>query len=83
MFRDYNEAVWPAQFGLLVLAAAGFVFVFVRNGWSDLVASLILAFLWTWLAVAYHLAFFVSINPLAYAFCAISLVGGWLFLGTA
>jgi hypothetical protein len=40
----------------------------------------ILAFLWAWLGIAYHWAFFSAINPLAYVFAAISLIGALVFL---
>ena len=42
--------------------------------------SAILAFLWAWIGVAYHFAFFASINPLAYAFGTLSLIGAAVFV---
>jgi hypothetical protein len=42
--------------------------------------SLILAFLWAWSAIAYHLLQFVRINPLAYAFSGVSALGALVFL---
>ncbi len=41
--------------------------------------SAILALLWVWLGVAYHLMFFTRINPLAYGFAILSIIGGLLF----
>ena len=41
--------------------------------------SAILASLWFWLAMVYHVAFFARINPVAYGFAALSLVGALLF----
>ena len=41
--------------------------------------SAILALLWVWLGAAYHVAFFARINPVAYGFGALSIVGGLLF----
>lgn len=79
VFRAYNQAVWPAQVFLLVLAVAALVIVAVQRPWSDRAVSAILALLWAWIAVAYHLAFFASINPLAYAFAAVSAAGAGLF----
>ena len=79
VFRDYNEAVWPAQILLTALAVVAVTLVaFPRSG-SDRVVSGILAFLWLWLAVAYHLAFFAAINPLAYGFAALSAAGAVVF----
>jgi hypothetical protein len=81
VFRDYNDAVWPAQLFLLGLALAALIATFVPRSWSGVIVSLILAFLWVWLAVAYHFLFFSRINPLAYVFGAVSLAGalvlGW------
>jgi hypothetical protein len=80
VFRQYNEALWPAQFLLLVLAFAAMVLVIKQLRWSGVGVSAILAFLWFWLAGAYHLAFFTQINALAYIFAAVSLAGAVTFL---
>lgn len=80
VFRDYNQAVWPAQPALLALAVAAAWFVLQPRPWSGRAVSGILACLWAWLGVAYHMAFFARINPLAYAFAAVSLIGAAVFL---
>ena len=80
VFREYNEALWPAQVLLVGLALAAIVLVLRPRRWSGICISAILAILWTWLAVAYHLAFFARINPLAYVFSGISLAGALTFL---
>lgn len=80
VFRAYNAALWPAQVLLLALAAAA-VFLAIRpRSWSGAGISAILAFLWAWLAIAYHYAFFARINGLAYVFAAVSLAGAVIFL---
>jgi hypothetical protein len=48
--------------------------------WSGVGISAIVAVLWVWLGVAYHLVFFTSINPLAYGFGALSTLGRLFFL---
>lgn len=80
VFGAYNEAVWPAQVFLLALAVLALVLVALARPWSGWVVSLILAFLWAWLALAYHFMFFAAINPLAYFFAAVSAAGGLVFL---
>lgn len=80
VFADYNETVWPAQILLLLIALVATALVFSRARWSDTLISTLLAVLWLWMALAYHLAFFTGINPLAYAFAALSLVGAAAFL---
>jgi hypothetical protein len=79
VFRLYNSTVWPAQVFLVLLAVLAIVFIALRRPWSGAAVSAILALLWVWLGVAYHLAFFARINPVAYGFGALSIVGGFLF----
>lgn len=79
VFRTYNETVWPAQVFLLALAVAAFVLALWPRSWSGVVIACVLAFLWAWLALAYHLAFFSRINPLAYVFSGASFAGAAVF----
>lgn len=80
VFSAYNESVWPTQWLLHALALAAIVLVAVPQRWSGAAVSAILAALWFWLGLAYHLAFFSRINPLAHAFAAVSVAGGVVFL---
>jgi len=80
VFRDYNTTLWPAPIFLVALAVAAIVLVVVPRRYSGAGISAILAFLWAWLALAYHLAFFAAVNPLAYVFAGVSLAGALIFL---
>jgi hypothetical protein len=80
VFRVYNETVWPAQSFLLALALLAIVLVVFPRRRSGVGVSAILAFLWGWLGLAYHWAFFTAINPLAYVFSAASVAGAVVFL---
>lgn len=80
VFGRYNMAVWPAQYVLLGVALVAVLLVSFRRPGSGRWISAILAALWIWTAVAYHIAFFSRINPLAYAFAAVFLIGAALFL---
>jgi hypothetical protein len=80
VFRTYNEAVWPAQVLLHVLALMALGLVFLPRRWSGAIVSAILAGLWAWLGLAYHLAFFAAINPLAYVFAGFSVAAAAVFL---
>jgi hypothetical protein len=80
VFAAYNESVWPAQWLLLGLALLALALVAVPRRGSGLVVSAILGVLWLWLGLAYHLAFFTAIDPLAYVFAAVSVAGGLVFL---
>jgi hypothetical protein len=80
VFEQYNTAIWPLQvvFNLLGLAA---VFLAVKkNAASNRLIVAILAFFWLWIGIAYHLAVFTSINPGAYAFAALNIIQGIVFL---
>ncbi len=80
VFRDYNTSVWPAQWVLVALGLAAVAAALRPRPWSGVAVSAILGVLWTWIALAYHLAFFARISAPAYAFAALSMVGAALFL---
>ncbi len=80
VFRVYNETLWPIQIVLVGLALVAIILVVRPRHGSDVFISGTLSFLWLWLALAYHLAFFSAINPLAYLFSAVSLAGALAFL---
>lgn len=80
LFRDYNTAVWPAQWLLLAMALVAIAAVLRPRHWSGVAVSVILGALWAWIAIAYHLIFFAPINPAAYAFAALSLAGAGVFI---
>jgi hypothetical protein len=80
VFRDYNTAVWPAQWFLVALAAAVVVAVLRPWPWSGVAVSAVLGVLWAWIALAYHLAFFARISPAAYGFAAFSAAGAAVFV---
>ena len=80
VFRDYNTTLWPAQLFLLALAVVAIVLVMRPRSWSGVGVSAILAFLWGWMGLVYHLAFFTAISPPAYAFAAVFVAGAAVFL---
>lgn len=80
LFGRYNEAVWPAPVVFTGLALLLVIFLFRPYRRWNRGISLILALLWAWLALVYHLVFFTQINPLAYFFAALSLAGACVFL---
>ncbi|MCM2341009.1 DUF6064 family protein [Rhodoferax sp.] len=80
VFRLYNSTVWPGQILLVLLAVLTVIFIALRRPWSGLAVSAILALFWIWLGAVYHLTFFARINPAAYGFGVLSIVGGLLFV---
>lgn len=79
IFRTYNSELWPVQVLLNFLGLLAVILIALRRRWSGVIVSSILAALWVWTGTAYHIAFFARINPLAYGFGALSIVGGLLF----
>jgi hypothetical protein len=78
VFSAYNEAVWPAQIGLLAIALLALAAIALRHRLADRFASAVLATLWAWIGAVYHLGFFAAINPPAIVFGALSLAGAAL-----
>jgi hypothetical protein len=80
VFARYNAAVWPMQLVLLALALAALVLVHLREKGSSRAVALILTFLWGWMGLAYHFAYFAAINPAAKLFGTLFLAQAVLFL---
>ena len=78
-FTAYNEAVWPMQLALYALALAALALAFSRGRHSGRVISVVLALLWAWMGVVYHLGFFRPVNPAAVVFGALFLAGAAVF----
>jgi hypothetical protein len=76
LLARYNEDLIPLQIGLFLLGLSAFVAMVVRRPDSDRVISAILAGLWAWMGIVYHLMYFREINPAA------TLLGA-AFLGAA
>lgn len=71
VFARYNVAVWPAHLLLMCAGLLAAIAAIIPRTLSGRVALALLAALWLWAAVVYHLAFFSSISPAAYFFAAL------------
>lgn len=80
VFRTYNESLWPIQIALYAIALIAFVLVFSKYKYSSRIVSLILALLWTWMGVVYHIIYFAAINKAAYVFGGVFLLQASIFL---
>ena len=80
VFRDYNAAVWPVQWILAALGLAAVLAVLRPQPWTGVAVSASLGFLWAWIALAYHLAFFTRISPAAFGFAVLSAAGAVVFI---
>lgn len=76
VFRSYNAAVWPMQ--LVLNGAALAAVALLAFGWHRAIAA-VLAALWAWAGIAYHLVFFLPINPAAALFGAAFLAAAAVF----
>lgn len=79
VFARYNDAVWPMQWVLTSAALVCVGLLFCTKPWASRLISLLLAGLWLWMALAYHLALFSEINPAAWWFGILFLLGAVAF----
>ena len=80
VFTRYNQAVWPMQV-VLYLLAAGLIWAAVRGGRrSGRWVGGGLAFLWAWMGVVYHWGFFTAVNPAAWLFGGLFVLQAVLFV---
>jgi hypothetical protein len=80
VFRRYNLAVWPAQWLLYALALCAVVFAARGGARVGRYAALVLALLWLWMGMAYHITFFSTVNPAATVFGLLFVVEGGLLI---
>ena len=80
VFERYNEAVWPFQVIMNLLAFGGLILALRKIHHSEKIISCILAFFWFWIGIAYNLVFFTEINPAARVFGMLNIVQGIVFL---
>lgn len=78
VFRSYNEAVWPMQVFLYLFGVVIVALSIKKTHSSYKIITLVLAFLWLWMGIVYHLLYFSSINKAAYLFGAAFILQGFL-----
>ncbi|MBK6504637.1 MAG: hypothetical protein IPG02_03000 [Ignavibacteria bacterium] len=82
VFNNYNEAVFPMQAVFYLLSLFVVYLIIKPNSGSEKIVSGVLALLWLWMGIVYHLVFFTAINNAAYLFGAMFVLQGILFLVT-
>lgn len=83
VFAAYNAAIWPAQ---VIAAALGVLALGALAAPADLRERLILsilAVLWAWCGIGYHLLFFSAISPAANLFAAVFVAQALLLAAAA
>lgn len=89
VFRRYNEAVWPAQIVLNVVAVVALLLalrsIIIGSRRLASAAMVLLAMLWLWSGLVYHKMFFATLTPAGMIFgslfiaqSALLLVNAWL-----
>ena len=80
IFSQYNLAVFPLQIVFIILGIVALWFVVKKSPISDRIILLILIFFWFWMGIVYHILFFSSINPLAFAFGVLFMIEAGLLI---
>ena len=80
VFKTYNEAVFPTQILFYLISGMAIYLALKPNSITDKTISFILAALWLWMGIVYHIVFFTSINKAAYLFGGLFVIQGILFL---
>ncbi len=82
LFESYNRAIWPAQVVAYALAMAAIALALRPTKHGGRVVAAILAAMWAWTGVAYHVQHFATINFLAPIFGAVFVAQAVLFAWT-
>jgi len=80
VFEQYNDAVWPWHVLIYLAGLIAFAPAFTRRTIASKLICLILALLWLWMGVVYHLLFFTTINKAARLFGALFIVQSLVFI---
>lgn len=80
VFEAYNAAIWPAQIIAYFIGIGAVALALRENRRSGRIVSGILALFWIWMGVFYHMIYFSAINPAAWAFGALFVLEGLLFI---
>lgn len=80
VFEKYNSTVFPAQIIVFILGVVAIWLIHSRYILKNRLIGRLLGLLWIWIGLAYHIAFFASINKAAYVFGGIFVLQGLLFL---
>ncbi len=68
VFGRYNQALWPAVLAFWLVSAAAVLWLIRAGRRASRGIAALLAVHWAWSGIAYHLAFFAAINPVARLF---------------
>ena len=80
VFVDYNNSIWPVQVAAYLLGGVAVALLLRKRRQGDRVIAGILAMMWLWTGVGYHLLSFSSINKAAYIFAVLFIFHGCYLL---
>jgi hypothetical protein len=80
VFAEYNDALWPAVIGFWLASLGVLVATWRKPTSYSRALTYLLAALWAWNAIAYHVWFFTRINPAAWLFGAVFALQAVLFM---
>lgn len=80
LFELYNEAIWPAQAGVVMFSGLAVLLLFSPKPWAGRLLFFFLGVSWLWVAWGYHLMHFSTINWAAPYFAAAFATEGFLLL---
>jgi hypothetical protein len=81
VFKNYNQSVFPLQIVFYLAAFLCVYLLFTGNQNTTRIISIMLAFLWLWMGIVYHIIFFSEINKAAYIFGGLFILQGIMFAG--
>ena len=83
VFEQYNQAIWPIHIAAYILGIVVIILAARSTRYADQIISVVLACLWAWMGVVYHLMYFSTINPAALGFGVLFIIQAilWLFFG--
>jgi hypothetical protein len=80
VFKAYNLAVFPLQIIFYLFSVIAIYLTIKSNPLSSRIISGLLALLWFWMGIVYHIIFFTTINKVAYVFGGLFIIEGILFV---
>lgn len=80
VFAEYNAGIWPAQILAYLLGLVMVALLLRPSPAGGRVVAAGLAAMWAWTGVAYHWAYFASINKAALAFGTLFVLQAAVFL---
>jgi hypothetical protein len=80
VFERYNQAIWPMHIVAYILAIGVIFLAAKKTRYSDQIISVVLACLWAWMGIVYHVMYFSTINGAAIGFGILFIVQALLWL---